>query len=778
MDNSSGQNLKKEAEDIYSSVLYVADLPNETTNEDLQRLFQDYHFQFTSLNNYKNNTTWAQVYLENKDWANKARHELNGYILKPMSCTNITKGKPIRICKYEGKGSSKQTNIKQSLLIKNIDINMTQKEFYNIFLEYGDIVSGKIEYDENGISKGFGYIYYYTEESAEEAKRQLNGKSFYGKPLEIVNLIPGKKNKSNTITLFVLNIPNDVDKDKLTQIFEQFGPVSNISVYNKGFAYVSYNNLDSASKCLNQMKMNPISFPGLPNIVVKNAISKEERESNRNFMNNNFDKNNPINSNLNVQFNYLYMNPNIKNDLDLDKEIRLFIKVVMLMDYSPKEVLVDFDSMSGLVIFDKFSDYNLFFKKYQEFISKQMPPFECLPYETPIMNNEGPNNNFYAQQNFNDKNQMYTPGNNNNNQMPFNPMHNNFRMMNNNMRRNNTFPNMNMGMPGFNNNMGMNPNDFNNMNNMNNNRMPQMNNGFNPFNNSMQRNNRLVGNNSNNINYFRNNNNNNEQFIHNNRNNKFNNNNNGNTNNNMYNNNNNRRNMMQRQNVFNNNNNNQKFIFQQNYGNSYNININMHPNMIPINPLIQKQMMALAKHNNNNQVFNNNNNNNNGRFNNNMRKQFNQMNFRNQPNYVGMEQNNNDYNDNNFMNNFRNDLNDRSKNDSEFIDQRNLQNLNPSQLHSQFNKPPINVLDPNMLNSKEQEELINEIADSIYEIVYSKYPDEASKITGMIREKGYEKMNMLLSKREDLNELIDKAYEMIKSNRSNNNKTENNSDSK
>jgi hypothetical protein len=236
--------------------------------------------------------------------------------------------------------------------------------------------------------------------------------------------------------------------------------------------------------------------------------------------------------------------------------------------------------------------------------------------------------------------------------------------------------------------------------------------------------------------------------------------------------------MMQRQNVFNNNNNNQKFIFQQNYGNSYNININMHSNMIPINPLIQKQMMSLAKHNNNNQVFNNNNNNNNGRFNNNMRKQFNQMNFRNQPNYMGMEQNNNDYNDNNFMNNFRNDLNDRSKNDSEFIDQRNLQNLNPSQLHSQFNKPPINVLDPNMLNSKEQEELINEIADSIYEIVYSKYPDEASKITGMIREKGYEKMNMLLSKREDLNELIDKAYEMIKSNRSNNNKTENNSDSK
>ena len=75
---------------------------------------------------------------------------------------SMKEGKPVRICKYEGKGQNKQTNIKQSLLVKNIDNQMSQKEFYKIFLEYGDIVSGKIEYDENGESKGFGYIYYYT----------------------------------------------------------------------------------------------------------------------------------------------------------------------------------------------------------------------------------------------------------------------------------------------------------------------------------------------------------------------------------------------------------------------------------------------------------------------------------------------------------------------------------------------------------------------------------------------------------------------------------------
>ena len=141
---------------------------------------------------------------------------------------------------------------------------MTQKEFYNIFLEYGDIVSGKIEYDENGISKGFGYIYYFTEESAEEAKKNLNGKSFFGKNIEIVNLIPTKKNRNNIITLFVLNIPKDVSEEKISSIFEKFGPVSNISINPNGYAYVSYDNFNNASKCLNEMKTNPISFPGLP----------------------------------------------------------------------------------------------------------------------------------------------------------------------------------------------------------------------------------------------------------------------------------------------------------------------------------------------------------------------------------------------------------------------------------------------------------------------------------------------------------------------------------
>ena len=45
MDNNSSEQ-KELVEEPYSNVLYVADLPNETTNDDLQKMFQDYHFQY------------------------------------------------------------------------------------------------------------------------------------------------------------------------------------------------------------------------------------------------------------------------------------------------------------------------------------------------------------------------------------------------------------------------------------------------------------------------------------------------------------------------------------------------------------------------------------------------------------------------------------------------------------------------------------------------------------------------------------------------------------
>ena len=692
-------NTQTQTEHKKSNILFVADLPKETTFDDLSNFFKNYHFQFANLNNSKVSNIWAQVYFEDDIWAKKARYELNGEILIPKLSQNV-KGKPIRICNYEGRGGGhKEKKINQSLLVKNIDTSITQKEFYKMFLKYGDIESGKLEYDENGNSKGYGYIYYSNEKEAEEAKKNLNGKEINGKQLNIVNLVYSN-NQGRNLTLFVVNFPLNFTDIDLRKLFEKYGNIIYSSVIkdqmgnSKGSGFITFSNFEETSKCISDTKINQISFPGLPPLCVKYATKKEEREKRANFTNNNNSS-----DEYKVQFNLLYSLSDIKNEHDLEKEIRLFIKVVMLQEYSPKDVEVDLNKNSGIVTLAKLKDYELFMHKYNEFCMQRKPEFECIPISFEETMQQLPNQNY---------------SNNRDKQM------NQYNMYQSQSQ------DMNAPLPG-NMNQNMNKNYMNSQSNY-----VQMNNEQNNNNNQNYNNNffpnMILVNGKENF-YMSNQNNNNFNNF------------NAQQQNMMYNNQNNFQNNMRRKN--NNINNNNKYKMNPINPNNNNININKfsnntNQNFQQQNMMAQQAKMMMMMQNQNRPVIGN----------------FSNVNQIPMPIMQPLPFMYNPQRQNIFIKN-QNDKNEE-------IDQRNLQLLNPSQLQSQFKYPPNTVFNREMMDSKENEEISNEIADSIYEIVCVKHPDEAAKITGMIKEMGIEKMNMLLSKKDDLLELIEKAYEMIK----------------
>jgi RNA recognition motif-containing protein len=61
----------------------------------------------------------------------------------------------------------------RSLLIKNLDRSITAKDFFRMFEEFGDVKSSKLEVDESGVSKNYGYVLYSDVRSAEAAKQAL-----------------------------------------------------------------------------------------------------------------------------------------------------------------------------------------------------------------------------------------------------------------------------------------------------------------------------------------------------------------------------------------------------------------------------------------------------------------------------------------------------------------------------------------------------------------------------------------------------------------------------
>jgi polyadenylate-binding protein len=84
------------------------------------------------------------------------------------------KGRPCQIMWCQCDPSLQRSGV-GNIFIKNLDKNIDNKALYNTFSTFGNILSCKIELDENKISKGFGYVHFETQEAADQAIEKVNG---------------------------------------------------------------------------------------------------------------------------------------------------------------------------------------------------------------------------------------------------------------------------------------------------------------------------------------------------------------------------------------------------------------------------------------------------------------------------------------------------------------------------------------------------------------------------------------------------------------------------
>ena len=61
-------------------------------------------------------------------------------------------------------------------MLKNLEEWIGSLELEQLFKDYGDVVSCKVALDENGNSKGFGFVQMGSVEAAKSAKVALHGK--------------------------------------------------------------------------------------------------------------------------------------------------------------------------------------------------------------------------------------------------------------------------------------------------------------------------------------------------------------------------------------------------------------------------------------------------------------------------------------------------------------------------------------------------------------------------------------------------------------------------
>lgn len=263
-----------------SSSLYVGDLDPEITEAPLFELFNTIG-AVASIKVCRDAITrrslgYAYVNFHNTADAERALDQLNG--------TNL-KGKPLRIM-WTQRDPSLRKSGKGNIFIKNLDKSIDHKALYDTFSQFGQILSCKIELDDNHQSKGYGYIQFATAEAAEESIQKVNGMMLENKKVFVGLFVPKKErmqaNSQKKFTnIYIKNLDTAVDEPKLHEMFSAFGEIQSAIIMkdeqgtSKGFAFINYSQPEHAEKAVDEMNNKDINGKTL---FVGRAQKRQERD--------------------------------------------------------------------------------------------------------------------------------------------------------------------------------------------------------------------------------------------------------------------------------------------------------------------------------------------------------------------------------------------------------------------------------------------------------------------------------------------------------------------
>lgn len=265
-----------------SASLYVGELDPSVTEAMLFELFSQIG-AVASIRVCRDAVTrrslgYAYVNYNSTPDGEKALEELNYTLIK---------GRPCRIMWSQRDPALRKTG-QGNVFIKNLDVAIDNKALHDTFAAFGNILSCKVAQDENGNSKGYGFVHYETDEAASQAIKHVNGMLLNEKKVYVGHHIPKKDRqskfdemKANFTNVYVKNINPEATDDEFRELFEKYGDVTSSSLArdqegkSRGFGFVNFTTHESASQAVEEL--NGKDFKG-QELYVGRAQKKHERE--------------------------------------------------------------------------------------------------------------------------------------------------------------------------------------------------------------------------------------------------------------------------------------------------------------------------------------------------------------------------------------------------------------------------------------------------------------------------------------------------------------------
>lgn len=234
------------------------------------------------------------VHFETEEAANKAIEKVNGMLLSDKKLF-VGRFIPRKDREKElGEKAKRFTNV----YVKNFPDTISEEKLREIFEEYGPITSYRIMFDENGKSRGFGFVAFEDPETAEVACNEMNGKEMEGKTLYVGRaqkraerqmelkrkfevLKMERMTRYQGVNLYVKNLDDTIEDERLRKEFQPYGTITSAKVMieegrSKGFGFVCFSSPEEATKAVTEMNGRIV---GTKPLYVALAQRKEDRKA-------------------------------------------------------------------------------------------------------------------------------------------------------------------------------------------------------------------------------------------------------------------------------------------------------------------------------------------------------------------------------------------------------------------------------------------------------------------------------------------------------------------
>lgn len=174
-----------------------------------------------------------------------------------------------------------------NVFIKNLDSTIDNKVLAETFSAFGNILSCKVVCDAQGVSRGYGFVHFESEESAKDAIQRVDGMLLNEKKVFVGPFVKRQSRLNETLgnftNLYVKELALDIDADMLREKFSKFGEVTSTCAkkhpkLDKVYGFVNFAEHKEAVQAVEAWHDQEVEGVSDGKLYVQRAMRRSERE--------------------------------------------------------------------------------------------------------------------------------------------------------------------------------------------------------------------------------------------------------------------------------------------------------------------------------------------------------------------------------------------------------------------------------------------------------------------------------------------------------------------